>query len=184
MTNENKETAMTVSRAALLADGSDDAFRDLLADLFAFSQQLQEVRARFATHAGLSPAQYMILIAVDRLESRGGEDTGINQVAAHLHYSGAFVTIEVNHLVQADLLAKAQHQTDRRRVVLRVTEAGRVALQRLAAFQRPVNDALFEPLDGKDFRRLCETMQRLSENGEKALRLADYLASADETAAP
>lgn len=183
MANKNNKIAMTVSRPALLVDGSDDAFRDLLADLFAFSQQLQEIRARFATHAGLSPAQYMILIAVDRLESKGSEDTGINQVAAHLHYSGAFVTIEVNHLVQAGLLTKAQHKTDKRRVVLRVTDAGRAALQRLASFQRPVNDALFEPLDAGEFRRLRDMMQRLSENGEKALRLADYLASGelDET---
>ncbi|MCX8997101.1 MarR family winged helix-turn-helix transcriptional regulator [Rhizobiaceae bacterium BDR2-2] len=178
MTKKNSKTPLTVSRPDLLVDGSDEAFRDLLSDLFAFSQHLQETRARFAGFVGLSPAQYMILIAIDRLEDSG--DMGINQVAAHLHYSGAFVTIEVNHLVKAGLVAKAPHPTDGRRVVLRVTPAGRATLARLAAFQAPVNDALFAPLDAESFSSLCRIMQSLSDNGDKAVRLAEYLHPATE----
>lgn len=163
----------TVSRRELLIDGSDIAFRDFLSDFFAFSQQLQDIRTRFAAAIGLSAVQYMILIAIDRLEDR--DETGINTLAAHLHYSGAFVTIEVNQLVKLKLVEKAAHPTDGRRVVLKVTELGSLRLSELANLQRPINDELFSNLDADAFRRLTVTMREFCANGTSAIKLADYV---------
>jgi DNA-binding MarR family transcriptional regulator len=162
---------LTVSRTELMVDGRDDAFRDLLSNMFAFSQRLEEVRARFANFIGLSAAQYMILIVLDRLESKG--HTGINQIASHLRYSGAFVTIEVNNLVKAGHIVKTQHPTDKRRVVLKVTAFGKDCLKKLAAFQTPVNDALFEPLDKEGFAVLRKLMNQLAANSSHALKIAE-----------
>lgn len=167
--------AVTIGRTELLVDGTDAAFRDLLGDFFAFSQTLEVMRSRFASYIGLSPSQYMVLIVLDRLSGRG--HTGINQIAQHLRYSGAFVTIEVNNLVGAGLIEKKQNPTDKRRVVLHVTPKGQACLAKLAGFQRPVNDALFEPLDLADYVALQRIMSRLAANSERAIKIADIVNS-------
>lgn len=166
-------TPLTVSREDLLVDGTDTAFRDLLHDFFAFASQMEKVRAMFGEFIGLSSTQYMALIAISRMGSDG--ELGINQLAEHLHLSGAFVTIEVNKLGKAGYVIKQPHPTDGRRIVLELTPNGSKALERLAEFQRPVNDALFASLDSKAFSELQTVFRHLANDGEKALALAEYI---------
>lgn len=167
------EQLLTISKKALLRDGEDVAFRKLLLDFFAFAQKLDEARTRFASHIGLSAAQYMSLIAI----AQGSKERplGINELARRLHLSGAFVTVEVNKLVAEGLVEKRKHPTDRRRVQLFATPAGRDRLAHLAAFQRPVNDALFGTLSSTEFDRLSDVLSRLVENADAANRLAEHL---------
>src|SRR5262249_10306609 len=110
-------------------------------DLFAFGRSLEAARARFASFAGLSTTQYLILIAV--AHSNADVPMGVNQLAERLYLSGAFVTNEINGLVSEGLIEKRTHPSDGRRVQLGVTNLGISRLKRLAALQRPVNDALF-----------------------------------------
>lgn len=186
MQKQKTGAAVTVSKQALLVDDQDACFRQMLSDMFAFTQALQETRERFARFIELSAAQYMILIAIDRFED--AQDAGINQIAQHLRYSGAFVTIEVNALVKAKYVTKIAHPTDGRRVLLSVTDLGRARLSALANFQRPVNDALFEPLDRQRFGALRTAMRDLADNSERALKLSRYLedtlSAGDESGAP
>lgn len=177
MASENRR--LTVAKPDLLQDGSDARFRDLLYDFFAFGGRLEEARARFAAYIGLNPPQYLIMIAINR----GGPDgeVGVAQVAERLHLSGAFVTIEVNKLVKSGLVAKRPHASDKRRVSLSVTPLGSQMLERLAALQRPVNDALFASLDRADFETLSGIMRRLARGAKQAIHLADHLI-ASETA--
>lgn len=167
---------LTTSRTELLRDGEDGAFRELLHDYFAFAQNLEEARIKFAAHIGLSATQYMILIAI--AHGSPEKPLGINQIAKRLHLSGAFVTIEVNKLVAEGLVDKKPHPTDGRRVQLFTTRTGIDRLGRLAAFQRPVNDALFDGLSAEEFRQLAGILARLADNGHPAIKLADHLESA------
>jgi MarR family transcriptional regulator, organic hydroperoxide resistance regulator len=169
--------AMSVSKPELQVDGSDVVFRQLLHDIFSFARHLQNARARFADFVGLSPTQYMILIAISHRDRDGENGLGINEIADHLHLSGAFVTIEVNKLVELTYVVKEAHPTDRRRVRLRATAEGHRHITRLAAFQRPINDALFAGLDAEEFRQLQRMMARVEANGDNALKLASYLES-------
>lgn len=163
----------TVTRSELLAGGTDRAFRQLVHDMITFGGHIQEVRNRLAATIGLSGTQYTILIAIARLRTEGG--VGVNRVAEHLHLSGAFVTIEVNRLVEAGLVSKRTNPEDRRRVLLEITEKGRHLLDRLQPVQRPVNDTLFESITTEEFDLLRRVMGRLVGNGGRALRLIDYL---------
>src|SRR5688500_1139741 len=106
----------TVSRPALLADGSDLAFRGLIHDLIAYGHRLDACRDAFAAIAGISGAQYEILMLVSRADR-----LSIGEIAARLHRSGAFITIEANRLVAKRLLAKAADPADGRRVLLKTT---------------------------------------------------------------
>lgn len=165
--------ALTISREELLTGGNDVGFRELLHNFFAFAARMEAVRSKFGSFIGLSATQYMILISIARTEDP--EDRGVNQVADHLHLSGAFVTLEVNKLVKAKFVSKQPHPTDGRRVILNVTPQGRSQLEELARFQQPVNDALFASLSTEQFSQIRTIMRQLVASSDQALHLANYL---------
>src|ERR1700761_6588613 len=93
-------TQPPVSRPELLVGNSDHAFRQFVHDTLAFSARLQQVRSQLGQVIGLSGTQYTVLIAIAHLQGED-EKVGVNLVADHLHFSGAFITIEMNKLVVA-----------------------------------------------------------------------------------
>jgi len=163
-----------------LATGPARAFRQLVHDMLVFGGHTQEIRNRLAAKIGLSGTQYTILISIAHLRAEGG--VGVNRLAEHLHLSGAFVTIEVNRLVDTGLVSKQTNLEDRRRVLLTLTAKGEDLLDRLRSVQRPVNDTLFDSIAAPEFGLLCRIMGRLVGNGGRALRLIDYLAEAPRRA--
>src|SRR3954463_16637117 len=120
----------TGSRPALLIDGSDAEFRRLIHDLIAYGHRLDACRDAFAAIAGISGVQYEILMLVSRAER-----LSIGEVAARLHRSGAFITIEANKLAARGILDKASDPADGRRVLLRNTSKSLALLERLAPYQ-------------------------------------------------
>lgn len=168
-----RDELLTASKPELLDNGNDRTLRALLHDYFAFARNLEESRAKFAAYIGLSPTQYMILIAVAHAPADG--PLGISRIADRLHLSGAFVTTEVNKLEADGLVQKNAHPRDRRRVQLAVTEEGINRLKRLAAFQRPVNDALFGMLSREEVGLLADLLARLAANGDHAVKLASHI---------
>src|SRR3954467_11333134 len=116
---------VTVSRPALLVDGSDAEFRGLIHDLIAYGHRLDACRDAFARIAGISGVQYEILMLVSR-----AEDLSVGEVAARLHRSGAFITIEANKLVARGILDKAADPRDGRRVLLASTSKSMALLRR------------------------------------------------------
>src|SRR5262245_36269494 len=95
----------TVTRPALLAGGTDAEFRGLIHDLIAYGHKLDACRDAFAEIAGISGAQYEILMLVSRADR-----LSVGEVAARLHRSGAFITIEANRLVERGILGKARSE--------------------------------------------------------------------------
>ena len=153
------KTPMTVSRAELMPDGTDRAFRTMVHDTLAFSARIAEIRARLGALIGLPGSAYTVLITISHLEGRDG--VGVSAVAHHLHLSGAAVTIEVNRLVRLGLIDKRVNPSDRRRVLLRTTGRAVQALVSLTSAQIPANDALFACLTADDFRRFADLMSEL-----------------------
>jgi DNA-binding MarR family transcriptional regulator len=170
----SRKSPLTVSRAELLVDGSDDQFRKLVHDMFAFFSRHQAVREGHAAQIGLAAIEYTILISIRQLSREG--DVHVAQVAEHLHLSGAFITTIINRLTAKDLVEKTAQPDDRRRVRLVVTREGKDLLERLAPRQRKVNDVQFDCLDAKQFKELSKMMERLIESSDRALSLQRYLA--------
>lgn len=170
-----KPLPLTVSRPALLVEQSDVAFRDLLHDMLAFAAVIETVRDRLGGLIGLSGTQYTILTSIARLSDRM-PDLGVNQVAEHLHLSGAFITLEVNKLVNAGLVTKTVNPDDRRRVVLAVTPEAERRLTEMVRVQVPANDSLFEPLSAQEFKALRTIIAKLAAPGDRAVQLINYLA--------
>lgn len=162
----------TISRSQLMVDGSDQAFRQFVHDMLAFSARLQAVRDQLGGAIGLSGTQYTVLIAIAHLSGAGGK-VGVNQVAEHLHFSGAFITIEVNKLVATGLVEKEIDSEDRRRVVLRITSKARALLNELASVQRPVNDRLFDCLSASDFEKTRKLVSKMVDAADDAIRMME-----------
>jgi len=160
----------TVSRPALLARGSDAEFRGLIHDLIAYGHKLDACRDAFAAIAGVSGVQYEILMLVSRADG-----LAVGEVAARLHRSGAFITIEANKLVAAGILDKASDPADGRRVLLKNTSRSFALLEHLAPYQRRVNDVLFEFLDAKRFRELRALAAQLVGSGDRAVAMLELL---------
>lgn len=160
----------TVSRRALLSGGSDAEFRGLIHDLIAYGHKLDACRDAFAAIAGISGVQYEILMLVSRAEG-----LSIGEVAERLHRSGAFITIEANKLAAQGILDKASDPADGRRVLLRTNSKSDALLERLAPYQRRINDVLFESLDAKRFRALRALAGELVADGDRAVALLEFL---------
>src|SRR5579859_1777418 len=161
---------LTVSRPALLAQGSDEAFRGLIHDLIAYGHRLDACRDAFAAIVGISGVQYEILMLVSRAEA-----LSIGEVATRLHRSGAFITIEANKLVERGILGKASDPADRRRVLLKHTAKGLELLRRLAPYQQRINDVLFESLDARRFKQLRVLARELLASGDRAVTMLEFL---------
>ena len=160
----------TVSRSALLARGSDGEFRGLIHDLIAYGHKLDACRDAFAAIAGISGAQYEILMQVSRADG-----LSIGEVAARLHRSGAFITIEANKLAQRRILEKSSDPADGRRVLLRIAPYGVELVARVAPHQRRINDVLFECLDARRFRQLQSLAGDLVACGDRAVAMLELV---------
>ena len=167
----------TVSRPALLARGTDADFRGLIHDLIAYGHKLDACRDAFAVIAGISGAQYEILMLASRADG-----LSIGEVAGRLHRSGAFITIEANKLVARGILDKASDPADGRRVLLKNTSKSVELLERLAPYQRRVNDVLFEFVDAKRFRELRALAAELVGCGDRAVAMLELLLHEAEAA--
>src|SRR5438876_11900559 len=160
----------TISRPALLVDGSDGEFRKLIHDLIAYGHRLDACRDAFAAIVGISGVQHEILMLVSRADG-----LSIGEVADRLHRSGAFITIEANKLAAAGILEKHSDPAEGRRVLLRKTRKSRQLLERLAPFQVRVNDVLFERLDARRIRQLRALARELGPSGDRAVAMLDFL---------
>jgi MarR family transcriptional regulator, organic hydroperoxide resistance regulator len=165
-----KPVPLTVSRAALLASGSDAEFRSLIHDLIAYGHRLDACRDAFAAIIGVSGVQYEILMLVSRADG-----LSVGEVAARLHRSGAFITIEANKLAERGILAKSSDPSDGRRVLLMMAAKGFELVEKLAPHQRKINDVLFECLDAKRFAQLRTLAGELVACGDRAVAMLGAL---------
>jgi MarR family transcriptional regulator, organic hydroperoxide resistance regulator len=167
--------ALTVSSAALLVNGSDRSFRELVHALFAFKARHEAIREGHATAIGLVGIEYTVLISISHLSEGGG--VGVRELAEHLHLSGAFVTTVSSKLLAKGLIDKKIDTADRRRVRLTLTRAGHALLDELSPVQQRVNDVQFDCLGAKEFQSLLDMIDRLVQSGDKAVALQRYLAA-------
>jgi DNA-binding MarR family transcriptional regulator len=166
---KRNDLPLTVS-PRLLVGGSDAEFRDFILDLIACGHQLDACRGAFAAIAGVSAAQYEILMLVSRADG-----VSVGEVATRLHRSGAFITIESNKLVERGVLEKGSDPADGRKVLLLATRKSRAMLERLAPHQVRVNDVLFGNLGAKRFRELRGLVREQLASGDRAVALLDFL---------
>lgn len=162
----------TVTRRELLDKDGDAQFRVLVHDMLAFATRIGEVEVGLAALVGLTQSQFRILISTMYLQGEDG--VGVSALADHMHFSGPFVTTEVNKLVAQGLIDKSTAPHDRRRVRLKLTPEARRRLDELNKVQAPVNDVLFASVTREEFLMLSSVTSRLVVHGDESLALLDF----------
>jgi MarR family transcriptional regulator, organic hydroperoxide resistance regulator len=157
----------SVSNAALLIDGSDTAFRELISGLMIMAEQLIELRKLLGRRIHVTGPQFGILYAIARMEKDDG--VNVSRVAERLRVSGAFVTTEVGKLVRKGLVSKRASPRDRRAVLLTLTDQTHDLLAKFAPELQAINDQVFGHLDAKEFRSLTDMTKRIVEGQRRSL---------------
>ena len=161
-----------VSRPELLDGASGRRFRTLVCDLLSVASRMDLVREHFGKRLGISGPQYTMLGTIAHFQGKHGISAGaLTQV---LHVSSAYVASETGKLVRRNLLLKRVNPIDRRGVLLSVSPAGRLKLDRMATEVCAVSDRFFGALDPEAFSALCDAASGLVDSSDKAVR---YIAS-------
>jgi DNA-binding MarR family transcriptional regulator len=165
----------TVSRAALLDNGSDERFRRLVYDLFTIAARMETVREHLARRIGITAPQYSVVMAIAQLQGRSGVSVGA--LAKVLHVSSAFIASETGKLARQGLVTKRQNPKDRRGVLLGLTRAARHRIARLTPEIRAVNDLFFGPLNRAGFEGLAAASASLVNSSHRVMQRLRLLAA-------
>ena len=160
----------TVSRKALLERGSDRRFRKLVSDLLIIAVRMQLIREHLGQGIGVSGPQYSLMIAVARMQD--GDGVSVSAVAETQHVSRAFVASETGKLERRGLLVKRTNPSDRRGVLLSLSRAGWLTIDRFGPEIRAINDRLFGSFKAESFVAACAAAQALVAGSAEALRYA------------
>lgn len=159
--------ALTITLPACTSeDGSDAEFRQLIHNMVAFSGRLLSVRDGFGTLMGVTGIQYSILISIAHHKPK--TKVTVNKIAAHLHLSGPFVTIETGKLHKLGLVEKTTNAEDKREVLLTVTPAAHKLFAQISLEQQKINNVLFEGISAKEFKLLLSIFERMVNHGDQA----------------
>jgi|SRR5579884_2623196 len=121
-----------------------------------FRQLIQAILGRLTTvwaDQGLSLPQIRLLLAL----AHGGPAT-INQIAERLHSGQSATSLLVDKLVHARLVERREDPADRRRAIVRLSDAGEALMGR----RRQGQQRLHNWLSGLDDARLAEVSETLS----------------------
>jgi DNA-binding MarR family transcriptional regulator len=157
----------TVSHRALLAAGSDVAFRETLYLMVLAFGRLITCREAFGRALGLTGSQFAVLFGTAYRQGRDG--VSIRRLAEHVQLASTHVTTEVGRLVRKGLVVKTANQRDRRGVLIKLSQPGELAVLRVAPFLRRVNDCLFDGVSRRDVAALDRFLRAFAHNGEAAL---------------
>jgi DNA-binding MarR family transcriptional regulator len=146
-----------------LADPSDLSEVDLLLRL---ARRWRRVGADAAARHGLTPHQERGLLAVARLTRRAAERGGppgarVSTLAEHLGVAPRSATEVADALEAAGLVARTPDPSDRRAVLLTLTDRGRSLVERVRDERRAVGDAAvadLSPPDRAQLRRILLTL--------------------------
>lgn len=157
----------TVSRAALLIDGSDAVFRNTLFLMVLALGRLQTCREAFGRAMGLTGPQFAVLVGAAYRQGQAG--VSIGELAGHVRLAATHVTTEVGRLIRLGLMVKRANADDRRSRLVSLSPAGEAAIAAVAPFVREVNDLLFEDVGDEEWRALDRFLRRFADNGLRAL---------------
>ncbi len=152
---------------------SPDALDEFLASAHVFAKVvtdlIEEGALREAAGKDITVPQLKLLKLVDNTEK-----LTIGGVAAFLGVSNAAASKAVDRLVRKMLLRRMEGESDRRMILLSLTEPGRRILQAYEEVREKKLQELFSSFSGRDFRETAEKLDRLS------ARIVEHSGSADD----
>jgi DNA-binding MarR family transcriptional regulator len=158
---------LTTSRKDLLKGGSDDWMRDTIYRLVQALSRLTACREAFGRQLGLTGSQFTVLIGV--AYRQGDNGIAIATLANHIGLAATHVTTEVGRLIRKGLLTKRPNSTDKRGVLITLSEKGEHAVRNVAPMVCSINGILFKGIDRSQLESVNAFAGDLLQNSEHAL---------------
>jgi DNA-binding MarR family transcriptional regulator len=149
-----------------LKDGSCRDFRHSIYLVVHAAARLTEMRTAFAEGISVAPNQFLILMCIAYQSETHG--LSIAALANELGLASTHVTTDVGRLTRAGLLKKRPHETDKRSVLVTLTDQGRAAIEKVAPLVQFVNDILFNDVSREERETMSRVALKLIRNGERA----------------
>jgi DNA-binding MarR family transcriptional regulator len=159
---------LSISRPAMLTDGTDREFRRLIYRMIITESRLIDIRKAIAARVGVTAPQYTMMMAILHMQDRHG--ISIGDLAGYLEVTGPHVTGEVRKLADRGLVRKAANPKDGRGVLVQLSPEGKKRLTRAFTFIRSVNDILFDGVTAEQFRTLVRFNGKFIRNTSLALK--------------
>lgn len=121
----------------------------------------RELRGRLRTHFDSTLPRFDVLAQLDAAARDGGPGLTMSALSRQLMVTNGNLTGLVERLVQERLVSRAPSPTDRRAQVVRLTPAGRRALEAMTPEHRRWIDELFAGLSPDERATLHELLGRL-----------------------
>jgi DNA-binding MarR family transcriptional regulator len=150
--------------------GADPAPQEQAATMDLPAAAITLVRAIEILRSSIASDEHIGMTELRALGRLAGHPLTPKQLAAGLGLTTGAVTALTDRLVESGLLARAQHPTDRRSLILDLTPAGEKVMQRISGdFRTAVMDAAADA-DADEIRAMArllqETATRMSEMSE------------------
>jgi len=165
---------LSITRAALLVEGSDRQFRAFIQSLFSVAGQLEALREKIGALADISGGQYGILMAI--LHNEGDRGVAVARLAERLHLRANFVTTEVNKLHAVGLVKKRGNPDDGRSVLITLSSKGRTLLHSLLPTVEQINNEIFRDTSRAQFQTMQRVLAELADSLGDAHALMDRIA--------
>lgn len=146
----------------------DNAINDFIWNIVELNSCLEAIHKTWAELLGISEAQWLILMAVEKLD-KGAGVSGVD-ISAKLRVHPAFVTNQTKSLEQSGLLARIQSQTDARFIQMFLTPAARTEIAKLSEKKEKLNTSIFSTLDTNIITDLNFKLNAIRKNSERAAR--------------
>ncbi len=163
-----------MTRPELLINGSDHAFRELIALLYASIGHLQSMRRRLADTLGVSTTELSILLALRHLSTTGA--VRVKHIADHLRIAASNVTAALSTLQSNGWVAKTADPDDSRAVSIALTSCANSRLAAFAGHCSALNDHWFAGLTRRDMLAVTAFLRRLDEHYDAAYAIACSMA--------
>lgn len=134
----------------------EQELNDFLVEVFHDILRLEEASLRKSCN-NLSVAELHVLDVI----SRCAQPCGMADIAAALHVTAGTATVAVKTLEQKEYVVRTRHQTDRRRVCVRLTEKASPVLEHHQAFHTKLVRAAEQGLSEQELQALCRALARL-----------------------
>ena len=135
-----------------------DALSALVVQVFRLNGRLIAVGDELAGTAGQTSARWFVLAAVDQAPA------SVAQIAQRLNLARQSVQRVADLLVQDKLASYEDNPHHRRAKLLQLTPAGRGALKKIQAAQRPWADSLGAKIGEVELRQANDILARVLEN--------------------
>jgi len=144
----------------------DRAMKDFLWNIVDIHSQFEEIHKTWAELLGITEPQWLIVMAIDELDSGSGV-SGVD-IANKLKIHAAFVTNQTKSLEKAELLERTPSPEDGRFVLMSLTPKARSEIAKLAKKRQALNATIFDTLDERSLTELNKKLSLVKKNARLA----------------